>query len=132
MEDVNTIQGDTALTGFGAGTGGSRSGAMLAGAIGETASGLRSRITAIAADRLEAGADDIECRMDGPMSGGAPVVKISLAEIATLAYFSPESLPPGVPPGLEATSRFSPVARVQPGPTLPMSAHVRSTVTQGR
>src|SRR5690606_10707781 len=33
LEDVHTIQGDTALTGFGAGTGGSRSGAMLAGAI---------------------------------------------------------------------------------------------------
>ena len=60
IEDVNTIQGDTALTGFGGGTGGSRSGAMLAGAIGETAGGLRARIEAIAAHRLEAAVDDIE------------------------------------------------------------------------
>ena len=54
IDDVNTIQGDTALTGFGGGTGGSRSGAMLAGAISETAGGLRERIVAIAAHRLEA------------------------------------------------------------------------------
>ena len=54
IDDVNTIQGDTALTGFGGGTGGSRSGAMLAGAIGETAGELRQRIVAIAAHRFEA------------------------------------------------------------------------------
>ena len=34
IDDVRTIQGDTALTPFGAGTGGSRSGSMLAGAVG--------------------------------------------------------------------------------------------------
>ena len=43
-----------------AGTGGSRSGAMLAGAIGETAGVLRERIVAIAAHRLEAAVEDIE------------------------------------------------------------------------
>ena len=39
IEDVATIQGDTALTGYGGGTGGSRSGSMIAGAVGETAAG---------------------------------------------------------------------------------------------
>ena len=33
IEDVNTIQGDTAVTGFGAGAAGSRSGSMTAGAV---------------------------------------------------------------------------------------------------
>ena len=60
IDDVRTIQGDTALTPFGAGTGGSRSGSMLAGAVGETAAMLRERIVAIAAHRLEAAPDDIE------------------------------------------------------------------------
>jgi carbon-monoxide dehydrogenase large subunit len=36
LGDVRTVQGDTAVTPFGGGTGGSRSGSMLAGAIGET------------------------------------------------------------------------------------------------
>ena len=60
ITDVRTIQGDTALTPFGAGTGGSRSGSMLAGAVGETAAVLRERIVAIAAHHLEAAPDDIE------------------------------------------------------------------------
>ena len=34
IDDVRTIQGDTAVTPFGAGTGGSRSGSMIAGAVG--------------------------------------------------------------------------------------------------
>ena len=60
LDDVNTIQGDTALTPFGLGTGGSRSGSMIAGAIAATASTLRERIVAIAAHRLEAAPEDIE------------------------------------------------------------------------
>src|SRR5690606_13915849 len=53
IADVRTIQGDTAVTPFGAGTGGSRSGSMLAGAVRETAAPLRERIAAIAASLLE-------------------------------------------------------------------------------
>src|SRR5206468_9379811 len=49
IADVATIQGDTAVTGFGAGAAGSRSGSMTAGAVRETASVLRDRIVAIAA-----------------------------------------------------------------------------------
>ena len=108
---MNTIQGDTALTGFGAGTGGSRSGAMLAGAIGETAGGLRARIEAIAAHHFEAAVEDIEVVQGWARVRGTPTAKISVAEIAALAYFSPLSLPPGVPPGLEASGRFAPRAR---------------------
>ena len=59
IADVRTIQGDTAVTPFGAGTGGSRSGSMIAGAITETASVLRERLIAIAAHRLEAAPADI-------------------------------------------------------------------------
>ena len=108
IEDVSTIQGDTALAGFGGGTGGSRSGAMLAGAIGVTASGLRDRIQAIAAHRLEAAVEDIEVMQGWASVRGTPTARISVADIAALAYFSPGKLPPGVPPGLEATSRFAP------------------------
>ena len=63
IDDVATIQGDTAVTGFGAGAAGSRSGSMTAGAVRETASILRDRIVAIAAHKLEASPDDIE--LDG-------------------------------------------------------------------
>jgi carbon-monoxide dehydrogenase large subunit len=111
IDDVHTIQGDTALCGFGAGTGGSRSGAMLAGAIGTTAGELRARIEAIAAHHFEAAVEDIEVAQGWATVRGTPTARISVAEIAALAYFSPASLPPHVPPGLEASGRFAPRAR---------------------
>ncbi|GGV42587.1 xanthine dehydrogenase [Actinomadura cremea] len=106
IADVNTIQGDTAVTPFGGGTGGSRSGSMTAGAIAETATVLRKRIAAIAAHRLEAAVEDIE--LSGGRAGvrGTPGAELSLAEIAAIAYFQPDDLPPGVPPGLEASGRY--------------------------
>ena len=105
IEDVNTIQGDTALTPFGAGTGGSRSGSMIAGAVEVTAGMLRERIIAIAAHRLEAAPEDIELGESRAFVRGTPTAGLSHADIAKIAYFETHALPPGVPAGLEATGR---------------------------
>jgi carbon-monoxide dehydrogenase large subunit len=110
-EDVHTIQGDTAVTGFGAGAAGSRSGSMTAGAIRETASILRERIKAIAAHRFEAAVEDIDLVDSRASVRGTPSISISLAELAAAAYFDPYSLPPGVPAGLEAVGRYTSEAR---------------------
>ncbi|WP_280352376.1 xanthine dehydrogenase family protein molybdopterin-binding subunit [Nocardia abscessus] len=106
LADVRTIQGDTAITPFGGGTGGSRSGSMTAGAIDRTASILRERILAIAAHRLGASPEDIEFSRSRATVRGAPDKVLSLAEIAEIAYFQADSLPPGVSPGLEASGRY--------------------------
>jgi carbon-monoxide dehydrogenase large subunit len=84
---------------------------MMAGAVGETAGILRDRIVAIAAHRLEAAAEDIELTGGRASVRGSPSVGLSVAEIAKLAYFSPDALPPGVQPGLEASGRYSAVTR---------------------
>ncbi|GIU86522.1 MAG: hypothetical protein KatS3mg009_1037 [Acidimicrobiia bacterium] len=107
IEDVHTIQGDTAVTGFGAGAAGSRSGSMTAGAIRETAAVLRDRIRAIAAHRLEAAVDDIELAGSRAFVRGTPSAGLTLGEIAGIAYFQPQSLPEGVPAGLEASARYT-------------------------
>jgi aerobic carbon-monoxide dehydrogenase large subunit len=107
IEDVNTIQGDTAVTGFGAGTAGSRSASMTAGAVRETAAILSEKIRAIAAHRLEAAVDDIELSDSRATVRGTPTVGVSFAEIAALAYFNPQGLPPGVAAGLEASARYT-------------------------
>ncbi len=107
IADVNTIQGDTALTGFGAGAAGSRSGSMTAGAIRETATILRDRLVAIAAHRLEAAPDDIEIAGSRATVRGTPSIGLSLRELADIAYFQPAALPAGVPAGLEATARYT-------------------------
>jgi carbon-monoxide dehydrogenase large subunit len=106
IDDVSTVQGDTAVTSFAAGTAGSRTASMTAGAIGQTADILRKRIAEIAAHLLEASADDIE------LAEGRAVVRgtsagVALADIAQLAYFAPQKLPEGVSAGLEASSRFT-------------------------
>jgi carbon-monoxide dehydrogenase large subunit len=107
IDDVNTIQGDTAVTGFGAGTAGSRSASMTAGAVRETATILRDRIRAIAAHRLEAAVDDIELHESRASVRGTPAISIAFADIAAIAYFEPHALPPGVPAGLEASARYT-------------------------
>jgi carbon-monoxide dehydrogenase large subunit len=110
IDDVHTIQGDTALTGYGAGTGGSRSASMTAGAVRDTAAILRERIVAIAAHRLEAAVEDLEIE-DGRVSvRGTPSAGITLAEIAEIAHYRPHRLPPDVPSGLEASARYAAVA----------------------
>jgi len=106
IDDVNSIQGDTALTPVGAGTGGSRSGSMLAGAVGETAAILRERIVAIAAHALEASPDDIEIVGGRVSVRGTPAAGLSFGDIAQIAYFQVHALPPDVPPGLEASARY--------------------------
>ncbi|MBN2624890.1 MAG: xanthine dehydrogenase family protein [Acidimicrobiales bacterium] len=105
LADVRTVQGDTAVTPFGAGTGGSRSGSMLAGAVAETAGVLRERIVAIAAHLLEASPDDIELGESRAQVRGTPAAAVPLAKIADVAYFAPAKLPDGVPAGLEASGR---------------------------
>jgi carbon-monoxide dehydrogenase large subunit len=110
IEDVTTIQGDTAAVGFGAGTAGSRSASMTAGAVRDTAAVLRARVAELAAHRLEAAAEDIELREGRATVRGSPAIGIPLRELATLAYFDPASLPPGVSAGLEASARYTAVA----------------------
>ena len=107
IDDVNTIQGDTAVTSFGAGAAGSRSASMTAGAVRETATLLRERLLAIAAHKLEADPEDIELADSRASVRGAPATGVSFAELAALAYFAPGSLPPGVPAGLEASARYT-------------------------
>jgi carbon-monoxide dehydrogenase large subunit len=107
IDDVATIQGDTAVTPFGAGTGGSRSGSMSAGAVGETAAILREKIVAIAAHRLEAAEADIELVGGRASVRGTPTAGLSIAEIAEMAYFAPANLPPGMTAGLEVSGRYT-------------------------
>jgi carbon-monoxide dehydrogenase large subunit len=111
LEDVATIQGDTAVTGFGAGAAGSRSGSMTAGAVRDTAAVLRDRVRAIAAHKLEASPEDIELADSRASVRGSPTIGMSLGEVAAVAYFDPYSLPDGVPAGLEATARYRAVTR---------------------
>jgi carbon-monoxide dehydrogenase large subunit len=107
IEDVDTIQGDTAVTGFGAGAAGSRSGSMTAGAVRETAKVLRDRIVAIAAHELGIAPDDVDLADSRASARGAPGAGLTFAELAAIAYAEPGSLPPDITGGLEAAARYT-------------------------
>ncbi len=131
IEDVHTMQGDTAVTGFGPGAAGSRSGSMTAGAIRETATILRERIVAIVANKFEAAVEDIEIAGSRASVRGAPSLGMTIREIATLAYFDPHSLPAGQQAGLEASARYT----TKPGSIFVNASHVCTCevdVTTGR
>ena len=107
IEDVTTIQGDTAVTPYGAGTAGSRSGSMTAGAVQATAATLRDKLRRIAAHKLEAAPEDIELAGGQAHVRGTPSRSISFTELAEIAYLRLMELPPGVGSGLEASERYT-------------------------
>lgn len=107
IDDVATIQGDTAVTPYGAGTQGSRSGPMTAGAVGEAGAILREKLVALAAHRLEVAESEVELAYSVAAVRGDPSRRVSFGELAYLAYYSPQLLPPGASANLEATARFN-------------------------
>jgi carbon-monoxide dehydrogenase large subunit len=96
IDDISAIQGDTAVTGFGAGVAGSRSASMMAGAVRQTASILREQIVAAAAQKLNAAPDDIEVAGSRASVQGSPAAGVSFAELAALT-----------PSPLEASAKYT-------------------------
>ena len=111
IDDVATIQGDTAVTPYGAGTQGSRSGPMTAGAVNEAGTMLRQQLVAMAAHRLEV--DEAEIELAGSRAfvrndpAGESQRSVSYADLAYRAYYEPQQLPPGMSASLEATASFT-------------------------
>ncbi|MGO9103619.1 MAG: xanthine dehydrogenase family protein molybdopterin-binding subunit [Mycobacterium sp.] len=107
IDDVATIQGDTAVTPYGAGAQGSRSGPMTAGAVNEAGTMLRKQIVAIAAHYLGAEESQIELAGSRASVREDSSKSVSFADLAYRAYYEPQHLPPGMSASLEATARFT-------------------------
>jgi carbon-monoxide dehydrogenase large subunit len=105
-DDVNVIQGDTAATPWGAGTGGSRSAVLIGNAVAAASTELRSKLLEIAANALEAAVEDLEIDNSRVFVRGTATKGMSFADLGQLAYHSPDMLGPGMTPGLEASHRF--------------------------
>jgi carbon-monoxide dehydrogenase large subunit len=115
IDDVATIQGDTAVTPYGAGTQGSRSGPMTAGAVHEAGTMLRKQLVAMAAHRLGVDEDAIELGGSRAYVRNDPAEdsrSVTFADLAYRAYYEPQQLPPGMSASLEATARFTSAAPI--------------------
>jgi carbon-monoxide dehydrogenase large subunit len=107
INDVSTIQGDTAVTPYGAGTQGSRSGPMTAGAVNEAGTILRNQLVAMAAHVLGVEEADIELANSRATSREDSSKSVSFADLAYCSYYEPQALAPGMAATLEATARFT-------------------------
>ncbi|ART72383.1 xanthine dehydrogenase [Mycobacterium dioxanotrophicus] len=107
ITDVATIQGDTAVTPYGAGTQGSRSAPMTAGAVNEAGTILRKQLVAMAAARLGVEEAEIELAGSRAVARGDTEKAVTFADLAYRAYYEPQQLPPGMSATLEATARFT-------------------------
>jgi carbon-monoxide dehydrogenase large subunit len=106
LDDVTVIQGDSAVTPYGPGTGGSRNAAVAGGAAHRAGAAMRSKVLAVAAHLLEVSAEDLEVRDSIVSVKGVPGAALSLARIATTAYLDTDALPAGMPTGLEVAERY--------------------------
>jgi aerobic carbon-monoxide dehydrogenase large subunit len=106
IEDVATIQGDTAVTPYGAGTQGSRSGPMTAGAVNEAGKILRDKLVAMAAHYLGVEESEIQLARSRASVRSDPDKSVTFADLAHRAHYDSAQLG-GVSASLEATARFT-------------------------
>ena len=106
LDDVVLVQGDTASTPFGRGTGGSGSAVIGGGACREAAQLVRAKVLEIAAHLMEAAPVDLEL-VEGEISvRGTPSRTLPFAEVARVAHLETARLPEGLSPGLDATASY--------------------------
>jgi carbon-monoxide dehydrogenase large subunit len=98
--------GDTAAIQQGTGTFGSRSAVMGGGALGIASERLIEKAKAIAANMLEASADDVIQTEGGFAVAGVPERSVTWRQVAGAAYG--RGTPQGMDPGLQETAFFDP------------------------
>jgi aerobic carbon-monoxide dehydrogenase large subunit len=117
FDDVEVIHGDTAFAPYGLGTYGSRSLAVGGTAVHLAAGKVRDKARAVAAQMLEASADDLEFADGAFAVKGSPDKRATIQEIAFRAWQAFD-MPEGVTPGLDETVFWDP-----PNCVFPFGAH---------
>jgi carbon-monoxide dehydrogenase large subunit len=106
VDDIEVVWGDTAVVPYGIGTFASRSTVYCGGATILAAGDVRKKMLELAADMLEANADDLDLADGTIFVIGTPTRNVSFAEVARRANHLPHLLPDGMEPGLESTRRY--------------------------
>jgi carbon-monoxide dehydrogenase large subunit len=98
LADVRVRFGDTESAPYGLGTFASRSAVYGGGAAWKAADQVRQNLLSMAAHMMEANPDDLEIAEGVIQVKGSPQARMTVAEVARLAYHRPERLPPGLMP----------------------------------
>ncbi len=118
VSSVRVEWGDTQSAAYGFGTWGSRSAVIGSAAVRMSALKVREKATQIAAHVLHLAPNQIELQNSEFFSHRSPGKTLSLREVAENAY-NASDLPPGLEPGLEATSFYDP-----PRPAYSYAVHI--------
>ncbi|MGC1865243.1 MAG: xanthine dehydrogenase family protein molybdopterin-binding subunit [Pseudolabrys sp.] len=110
VEKVRVITGDTDNTPYGGGTWASRAAGIGGEAAWQAGKALRANVLAVAASILQAKPDDLDIRNGLVVDKNKGTERLPLDELARIAYFRPDTLPPGFQAELMATRHYVPRA----------------------
>jgi CO/xanthine dehydrogenase Mo-binding subunit len=108
LERVRVITGDTDNTPYGGGTWASRAAGIGGEAAWQAGKALRMNVLACAASILQAQPQDLDIRDGLIVDAANGTERLSLHELARIAYFRPDTLPPGFQAELVATRHYVP------------------------
>jgi carbon-monoxide dehydrogenase large subunit len=107
---VRVITGDTDNTPYGGGTWASRAAGIGGEAAWQAGKALRGNVLAVAASILQAKPEALDIRNGIVVDKTTGTERLSLEELARIAYFRPDTLPAGVQAELMATRHYVPRA----------------------
>ncbi len=110
IERVRVITGDTDNTPYGGGTWASRAAGIGGEAAWQAGKALRANVLACAASILQAKPEHLDIRNGAVVDRDSDNERLALHELARIAYFRPDTLPPGFQAELVATRHYVPRA----------------------
>jgi aerobic carbon-monoxide dehydrogenase large subunit len=110
IEKVRVVTGDTDNTPYGGGTWASRAAGIGGEAAWQAGKALRANVVAVAAAMLQAKPEDLDIRNGIVVDRDTGMERLLLDELARVAYFRPDTLPPGFQAELMATRHYVPRA----------------------
>src|SRR5437868_15401583 len=110
MDRVRVIMGDTDNTPYGGGTWASRAAGIGGEAAWQAGKALRQNVLAVAGSILQAKPDTLDINNGMVVDKSTGTERIGLNEVARIAYFRPDTLPPGFQAELMATRHYVPRA----------------------
>jgi len=108
IERVRVVMGDTDNTPYGGGTWASRAAGIGGEAAWQAGKALRANVVAVAASILQADTKALDIRDGIVVDADTGRERIGLDEVARIAYFRPDTLPPGFQAELVVTRHYVP------------------------
>ena len=107
LRKVRVATGDTDVTPYGGGTWASRGAGIGGEAVLQAGLALRANIVAVAAVILDRPGDGLAVRRDQVIDAASGDALLALSELGRVAYFRPDTLPPGFTPELMVTRHYA-------------------------